>query len=125
MGGHHLESYNSKGVIAISNPNGEIMEDDIDRSLEAAQAVSIPNNRKILRIIPRSFTVDDQEGIKYPVGMTGIRLEVDAHIVTGMTPGVKNLEKVIFESGVDIDDVVPNGLAAAEAVLKEDKKNLE
>jgi len=124
MGGHHLESYNSKGVIAISNPNGEIMEDDIDRSLEAAQAVSIPNNRKILRIIPRSFTVDDQEGIKYPVGMTGIRLEVDAHIVTGMTPGVKNLEKVIFESGVDIDDVVPNGLAAAEAVLQRRQKEL-
>src|SRR3989338_478052 len=82
--GNHIESFNSKGVIAIANPGNEISEDDVDRVLEAAQAVSIPNNRRILRIIPKSFTVDEQRGIKYPVGLSGIRLEVEAHIVTGL-----------------------------------------
>ncbi len=124
MGGHHLDSTNSKGVIAISHPSGEIMEEDIDRALEAAQAVAIPNNRRILRIIPKTFSVDEQSGIKYPVGMTGIRLEVDAHIVTGMTPVVKNLEKCVLHSGVDIIDIIPNALAASEAILSKRQKEL-
>lgn len=124
MGGHHIESTNSKGVIAISHPSGEIMEDDIDRSLEAAQALSIPNNRRILRIIPKMFSVDEQKGIKYPVGMTGIRLEVDAHIVTGMTPAIKNLEKCVFQAGVDINDIIPNNLAAPESILNKRQKEL-
>ena len=81
ISGNHIESFNSKGVIAISNPGNEISEDDTDRVLEAAQAVAIPNNRRILRIIPKSFTVDEQKGIKYPVGMSGIRLEVDATLL--------------------------------------------
>ncbi|MEK7529215.1 MAG: cell division protein FtsA [Patescibacteria group bacterium] len=122
--GNHIESFNSKGVIAISNPGNEIMEDDIDRVLEAAQAVSIPNNRRILRIIPKSFTVDEQRGIKYPVGLTGIRLEVEAHIVTGLLPAVKNLEKCVLQAGVDIDDVIPSSLAAPEAVLSKRQKEL-
>lgn len=124
MGGHHIESTNSKGVIAISHPSGEIMEDDIDRSLEAAQALSIPNNRRILRIIPKMFSVDEQKGIKYPVGMTGIRLEVDAHIVTGMTPAIKNLEKCVFQAGVDINDIIPNNLSSPEAILNKRQKEL-
>ncbi len=74
IGGSHIASQDSKGVIAISHSGNEIIEDDVDRVLEAAQAVSIPSNRRILRIIPKSFTVDEQTGIKYPVGMTGIRL---------------------------------------------------
>jgi len=124
MGGHHLESTNSKGVIAISHPSGEIMDEDIDRSLEAAQAMAIPNNRRILRIIPKTFSVDEQTGIKYPVGMTGIRLEVDAHIVTGLTPAVKNLEKSVLHSGVDISDIIPNPLASSEAILSKRQKEL-
>lgn len=124
ISGNHIESFNSKGVIAISNPGNEISEEDIDRVLEAAQAVAIPNNRRILRIIPKSFTVDEQKGIKYPVGMTGIRLEVEAHIVTGMVPTVRNIEKCVLQAGVDIQDVIPCSLASCEAVLSKRQKEL-
>lgn len=124
IGGNHLESVNSKGVIAISHTGNEITEDDIDRVLEAAQAVAIPSNRRILRIIPKSFTVDEQKGVKYPVGMTGIRLEVDAHILTGLIPAVKNIEKCVLQAGVDIIDTIPTCLAASEAVLSKRQKEL-
>lgn len=124
INGNHIEAFNSKGVIAVSSPGNEIAESDIDRVLEAAQAVSIPPNRRILRILPKSFTVDEQRGIKYPVGMTGIRLEVEAHIVTGLAPAVKNLEKCVLQAGVDIEDIVPSCLAAPEAVLSKRQKEL-
>lgn len=124
LGGNHLESINSKGVIAVSQDKNEISEDDVDRVLEAAQAVTIPSNRRVLRIIPKTFTVDEQKGVKYPVGMTGIRLEVETHIVTGFEPAIKNLEKCVLQSGVDIDDIIPNSLAPAEAVLSKRQKEL-
>lgn len=124
LGGNHLESINSKGVIAVSQDKNEISEDDVDRVLEAAQAVTIPSNRRILRIIPKTFTVDEQKGVKYPVGMTGIRLEVETHIVTGFEPAIKNLEKCVLQSGVDIDDIIPNSLAPSEAVLSKRQKEL-
>ncbi len=124
IGGTHLASQDSKGVIAVSHSGNEITEDDVDRVLEAAQAVSIPSNRRILRIIPKSFTVDEQKGIKYPVGMTGIRLEVEAHLITGLAPAVKNIEKCVHQAGVDIDDIIPSGLAASESVLSKRQKEL-
>ncbi len=124
VGGNHIESINSKGVIAVSQAENEISEDDVDRVLEAAQAVTIPSNRRILRIIPKTFTVDEQKGIKYPVGMTGIRLEVETHIVTGFEPVIKNLEKCVLQSGVDVDDIIPACLASAEAVLSKRQKEL-
>ncbi len=124
VSGNHIESFDSKGVIAISHAGSEIIEDDIDRVLEAAQAVSMPSNRRILRIIPKSFSVDDQRGIKNPVGMIGVRLEVDAHIITGQATVIQNMEKAIAQAGVDIDDVVPASLAAAEAVLSRRQKEL-
>ena len=124
IGGNHIESMNSKGVIAVAQAEDEISEDDVDRVLEAAQAVTIPSNRRILRIIPKTFTVDEQKGIKYPVGMTGIRLEVEAHIITGLVPTIKNIEKCVLQAGVDINDIIPNNLAAAEAVLSKRQKEL-
>lgn len=124
ISGDHIASMDSKGVIAISHTGNEIIEDDVDRVLEAAQAVAIPNNRRILRIIPKNFTVDEQTGIKYPVGMTGIRLEVLAHLVTGLVPAVKNIEKCVHQAGVDINDIIPCGLAAAEAVVTKRQKEL-
>ncbi|KKP35950.1 MAG: Cell division protein ftsA [Candidatus Peregrinibacteria bacterium GW2011_GWA2_33_10] len=124
IGGNHIMSFDSKGVIAVANTSNEISEDDVDRVLEAAQAVSIPSNRRILRIIPKAFTVDEQRGIKYPVGMTGIRLEVEAHIVTGLIPAVKNIEKCVHQAGVDIDDIIPTSLAAAESILSKRQKEL-
>jgi len=124
IGGNHIESMDSKGVIAVANASNEITEDDVDRVLEAAQAVNIPSNRRILRIIPKTFTVDEQRGIKYPVGMTGIRLEVEAHIISGLIPNIKNIEKCVLQAGVDIDDIIPNCLAAPEAVLSKRQKEL-
>jgi len=124
VGGNHIESMNSKGVIAVAKAEDEITEDDVDRVLEAAQAVTIPPNRRILRIIPKTFTVDEQKGIKYPVGMTGVRLEVEAHIISGLVPTIKNIEKCVLQAGVDVNDIIPNCLAAAEAVLSKRQKEL-
>ncbi|HPU95003.1 MAG TPA: cell division protein FtsA [Candidatus Gracilibacteria bacterium] len=124
IGGNHIESMNSKGVIAVAKAEDEITEDDVDRVLEAAQAVTIPPNRRILRIIPKTFTVDEQKGIKYPVGMTGVRLEVEAHIISGLVPTIKNIEKCVLQAGVDINDIIPNCLASAEAVLSKRQKEL-
>ena len=122
--GPQIETYDSKGVIAISGQNSEITEEDLDRVLDAAKAVSLPSNREILRIIPKTFAVDSQYNIKYPVGMTGIRLEVEAHIIAGHTPAIKNLEKCLDETNVDINEIVPSSLAAAEAVLDRKQKEL-
>ena len=122
MSGSHIESFDSRGVIAISG--SEISLDDVGRVLEAAQAVSIPPNRRILHIEPKSYAVDEQRGIKNPVGMTGIRLEVEAHIITGHVQHVKNLEKCISQAGVDIDAIIPSTIAAAEATLTKRQKEL-
>lgn len=122
VSGAHIEAFDSRGVIAISGQ--EITVDDIGRVLDAAQAVSIPANRRILHIEPKFYTVDEQRGIKNPLGMTGIRLEVEAHIITGHVQHVKNLEKSIDQAGVDIDALVPATIAAAEATLTKRQKEL-
>ena len=122
MSGSHVEAFDSRGVIAISG--AEIMVDDVARVLEAAQAVSIPANRRILHIEPKAYAVDEQRGIKSPVGMTGIRLEVEAHIVTGHVQHVKNIEKCVDQAGVDIDDIVPSTIAVSESVLTKRQKEL-
>jgi cell division protein FtsA len=122
MSGAHIESFDSRGVIAISG--SEISVEDVARVLEAAQAVSIPPNRRILHIEPKSYAVDEQRGIKNPVGMTGIRLEVEAHIITGHVQHVKNLEKCISQAGVDIDALVPATIATAESTLSKRQKEL-
>lgn len=122
MSGSHIEAFDSRGVIAISG--SEITVEDVGRVLDAAQAVSIPPNRRILHIEPKSYAVDEQRGIKNPVGMTGIRLEVEAHIITGHVQHVKNIEKCIDQAGVDIDALVPATIAAAEATLTKRQKEL-
>jgi len=122
MSGSHIEAFDSRGVIAISG--AEITMEDVGRVLEAAQAVSIPPNRRILHIEPKAYAVDEQRGIKNPIGMTGIRLEVEAHIITGHVQHVKNLEKCISQAGVDIDAIVPSTIAAAEATLTKRQKEL-
>lgn len=122
MSGSHIESFDSRGVIAISG--SEIALDDMARVLEAAQAVSIPPNRRILHIEPKAYAVDEQRGIKNPIGMTGIRLEVEAHIITGHVQHVKNVEKCISQAGIDIDAIVPSTIAAAESTLSKRQKEL-
>jgi len=124
ISGSHILSQGSKGVIAVSKANGEINEDDIERVIEAAQAVATPPNYEILHVIPRNFTVDNQMGIKDPLGMTGVRLEVEAQIIQGLSSQVKNLTKTIYRTGVDIEDLVLAVLAAAESVLSKRQKEL-
>jgi len=124
IGGPHITSHDSKGVIAIAHHENEITEEAIDRVLEAAKNVPIPNNSRILRVIPKNFNVDEQKGIKYPVSMMGVRLEVDAHIITGQLPIIKNIEKCVFQAGVDIQDIIPANIAASSAVLSKRQKEL-
>lgn len=124
VNGSHVIAQESHGVVAVSKANGEIGEDDVDRVIEAAQSVAAPPNYEILHVIPRTFSVDDQAGIKDPVGMTGIKLEVDSQIILGMTSHVKNVTKSVYRTGVDIDDLVVEALASSESVLSKRQKEL-
>lgn len=125
VSGVNIESQNSKGVVAVSQPNGEISEYDVERVLEAAGAVSLPSTREIIHVIPKTFTVDGEGGIKDPVGMSGVRLEVDTHIITANTAGVKNIEKILSsEAGVNVQSLVFAGLASSLSVLSETEKEL-
>jgi cell division protein FtsA len=121
--GAHVSSLNSTGVIAVGRADQEIAIEDVRRAEEAAVAVQLPPNREIIQMFPRSFTVDGQTNIKDPVGMNGVRLEVEAHIVTGATPAIKNLQRAIYQAGIDIEGQVMVPLAAARAVLT--KKQME
>jgi len=124
ISGSHIIAEDSHGVVAVGKADGEIREDDVERVIEAAQAVASPPNYEILHVIPRSFTVDNQPGVKDPVGMTGVRLEVDTQIIQGLSTQVKNLTKCVYRTGVDIDDLVLGVLAASEAVITKRQKDL-
>lgn len=124
IGGSHIFSQYSKGVIAIGRADGEVTEDDINRVISAAQAISVPPNREILHIIPRDYSLDDQKNIKDPLGMTGVRLEVDAMIVEGSSPFIRNLTKCTEQAGISVDSLVISPLAASKAVLSKRQKEL-
>src|SRR3989338_3728784 len=124
VGGAHVVSLESHGVIAVARADGEITENDVVRVIDAAQAIQVPTNREILHVIPKDFTVDGQTGIKDPVGMTGIRLEVDAQIIQASIPFIKNLTKCVIQAGIDIDALVLAPLASAQAVLTRRQKEL-
>src|SRR3989338_4243348 len=124
VNGAHVVSLESHGVIAVARADGEISENDVVRVIDASQAIQIPTNREILHVIPKDFTVDGQKGIKDPVGMTGIRLEVDSQIIEASIPFIKNLTKCVMQTGIDIDDLVLAPLAGAQAVLTKRQKEL-
>ncbi len=124
VNGAHVTSLESHGVIAVGRADGEITENDIVRVIDASQAIQIPTNREILHIIPKEFTVDGQAGIKDPIGMTGIRLEVDSQIIEASIPFIKNLTKCVMQGGVEIDDLVLAPLASAQSVLTKRQKEL-
>ncbi len=124
VNGAHISSQNSRGVIAVSRADGEITPDDVARVINAAQAISMPNNREILHVLPQNFIVDGQEYIHDPVGMTGVRLEVETHIIEGSAPFIKNLAKVVNQAGVHVEDFVFAPLAAAAAVLEKRQQEL-
>lgn len=124
VSGIHIESVNSKGVVAVANPEGEIDEQDVTRVIEAARAVSLPSSREVMHVIPRDFKVDSQDGVKDPVGMSGVRLEAEAHLVSASSTALKNISKCVAEIGVEVDSLVYSGLASAEAVLTATEKEL-
>lgn len=124
VNGSHISSQNSRGVIAVSRADGQITPEDVARVINAAQAISLPANREILHVLSQNFIVDGQGNIQDPVGMTGVRLEVEAHVIEGSGPFVKNLTKVINQSGVHIEDFVFAPLAAAQSVLDKRQKEL-
>lgn len=124
VGGSHIQCLESKGVIAVAKPDGEITDSDIVRVIDASQAISIPPNREVLHVIPKSFTLDGQTGIKDPLGMTGIRLEVETIIVHGGVPFIKNLNRALMQSGLEVEDLVLAPLAASQSVLNKRQKEL-
>lgn len=124
INGSHIASQNSRGVIAVSRADGEITAEDVTRVINAAQAVSLPSNREILHVLPQNFIVDGQEHISDPVGMTGVRLEVETHMIDGSTPFIKNITKVVNQAGVHVEDFVFAPLASACAVLDKRQKEL-
>lgn len=124
IGGAHIASQNSKGVVAVSDPEGEIINEDVERVIEAARAVSLPSAREIIHVIPMNYTVDSQEGIKDPVGMSGVRLEAEAHLITGSSTALRNVTKCVNEIGADVTSMVFSGLASAESSLTDTEKEL-
>jgi cell division protein FtsA len=124
VGGSQIGSQNSHAVVAIAHPESEIGRDDVDRVSDAAKAITIPSSREIIHVIPRMFIVDGQDGIKDPIGMTGIRLEVDTHIVHAAQISLKNLTKCINDLKLDVESFVFSGLASADAVLTDTEKEL-
>lgn len=124
LSGSQVSSQNSKGVVAVANPDGEIAPSDVDRVIEAARAISLPSSREIVHVIPREFQVDGQEGIKDPVGMSGIRLEAEAHIITVSSIALRNVTKCLSEVGVSVSGFVFSGLAASLSTLTETEKEL-
>lgn len=124
IAGDHIRSINSKGVIAVSGKDKVIVQEDVDRVINAAKAIALPMDREILHVLPQEFIVDDQDGIKSPVGMAGVRLESEVHIVTAAAASAQNIVNCIHDAGYDVADIVLEPYASSLAVLDSDEKDL-
>ena len=124
IAGDHIRSLNSRGVVAVSRKDNEIAPADVERVIEAAKAIAIPTDREIIHVIPQEFIVDDQDGIKDPVGMSGVRLEAEVHIITGAVTSARNICRAIQRAGLKVFDLTLEPLASAMAVLDADEKDL-
>lgn len=122
IAGSHIRSLNSHGIVAIRD--NEVSVNDVDRVIDAARAVAIPADQKILHILPQEFVIDNQEGIKEPIGMSGVRLEAKVHMVTGAVSAAQNIVKCVRRCGLDVDDIILEQLASSYAVLTDDEKEL-
>ena len=122
IAGNHIRSLNSHGIVAIKDR--EVSKSDVDRVIDAARAVAIPADQKILHILPQEFIIDDQEGIKEPVGMSGVRLEARVHMVTGAVSAAQNIIKCVRRCGLEVDDLILEQLSSSYSVLSEDEKEL-
>jgi cell division protein FtsA len=124
IAGDHIRGINSRGVIAVSRKDAEIRPHDLERVIEAAKAVAIPTDREILHVLPQEFIVDDQDGIRYPVGMSGVRLEAEVHIITGAASACRNVIRAAERAGLEVEELVLEPLASANAVLTQDERDL-
>jgi len=124
LGGTHLWSQNSTGVVAVAHPDHEIGDDDVHRVVDASRAISVASDRQVIHVIPRAYTVDGQDGVRDAIGMTGHRLEVETNIITGAQTAVQNVIKCVHGAGFDVEDVVCAGLAAGEGVLTQQEIEL-
>ncbi|MCP4724800.1 MAG: cell division protein FtsA [bacterium] len=124
IAGDHIRSLNSRGIVAVSRENNEIQTDDVDRAIDAAKAISMPIDREIIHILPQQYIIDDQDGILEPIGMSGVRLEVEAHIVTGAITSAQNIYKSVERACYSVHDLVLEPLASSFAVLEDDEKEL-
>ena len=124
ISGAHIKSEKSRGVVAVARSDGEVTEDDVARTIEAARALAVPPNYEILHVIPTKYSVDNQTDIKDPIGMIGVRLEAETLIIQGLTAQIKNFTKAIYRTELNIEDLVLASLAAAEAVLTDKQKEL-
>ncbi|MBJ6726673.1 cell division protein FtsA [Geomesophilobacter sediminis] len=122
IAGGHIKGFNSQGVIAIKNR--EVTTEDVKRVIEAAKAIAIPMDREVIHILPQEFIIDDQDGIREPLGMSGVRLEAKVHIVTGAVASAQNIVKSCNRAGLEVADIVLEQLASSEAVLSADEKEL-
>jgi cell division protein FtsA len=122
IGGAHIKSFNSNGVVAIKDK--EVRPDDITRAIDAAKAVAIPADRELIHVIPQEFIIDDQDGIKDPIGITGVRLEVKVHIVTGSVASAQNIIKCCRLAGLTVDDIILGQIASSEATLTPEEKEI-
>jgi len=124
LSGPHIKGFNSRGVVAVAGKNREITREDVRRAIEAATAVALPPGRETLHVLPQDFIVDDQDGIGSPIGITGARLEVNVHIVTGNASSTQNVLACVNRAGVEVAGMVLGQLAASQAVLAPDEKEL-
>jgi len=124
IAGDHIRGINSRGVIAVSRKDAEIRPNDLERVIEAAKAVAIPTDREILHVLPQEFIVDDQDGIRDPVGMSGVRLEAEVHIITGAASACRNVIRAAERAGLEVEELVLEPLASADAVLTQDERDL-
>jgi len=124
IAGDHIRAINSRGVIAVSNKDKIITEEDVTRVIDAAKAIALPMDREILHVLPQEYVVDDQEGIKNPIGVSGTRLEADVHIVTGAVTSAQNIVNCIHQAGYEVADIVLEPFASSMAVLDEDEREL-
>ena len=124
VAGGHIRSLNSRGVVAISGREREVSAADVERAVDAARAINVPQDREIIHVLPQTFAVDDADGVREPIGMSGVRLEVEVHIVTAAVTSIQNVVRAVNRAGLTVQDVVLEPIASAEAVLFPDEKEL-
>jgi cell division protein FtsA len=124
VAGGHIRGINSRGVVAVSGKHREVSQADVERALDAAKAVNLPQDREIIHALPQTYVVDDQDGVKEPLGMSGVRLEVEVHLVTGAATSVQNVIRSVNRAGLAVQDIVLEPLACSEAVVSAEEKEL-